>query len=55
MEQADCFHLVPAFELRPDHPRLDGKRDEEQEVVARYAEQATTRNGEHRGEKEAGE
>jgi hypothetical protein len=55
VEEGDCLHLVPALELGPHHAGLDQESDEEQKIVTRNAEQAAARDGEDRGEKEAGE
>src|SRR5687768_14238545 len=55
VEQRDGLHLVPALELGPQHASLDQESDEQEKVIARNAEQATARDGEDRGEEEAGE
>ena len=50
-----AFTSSQRLELRPQHPALDGERDDEQQVVARDAEQAGARHEEHGDEEQPGE
>jgi hypothetical protein len=51
MEEADRFQLVDSFQLRPDHPDLNGECNDEQDVIARNVKDTRMWNREDRQEK----
>ena len=53
VEERNCFEFVERFELSPDHPHLNDKRDEEQQIVAWDASERQSRNNKNRDEEEA--
>lgn len=55
VEQAHGLQFVARFESGAQHPGLDRQRHEQQQVVARHAEQAGARRECHGGEEQARE
>jgi hypothetical protein len=55
VEQTDRLELIERLQLRPQHPRLNRERDEQKQIVTRYAEQPASRNREYRSKEKPDE